>query len=176
MTRFGFFLVAFALLTVGVWLSGCSEDDSVSGIAEAQAIVVLVSPQDGATEVATTGPVVMTFNTPMDTMSVMDHFHCSGGDEMWEWMDSLQHHGSGPGGHMDDMDHMMELMRDIEHPGEFDWNDETTECVFRPDAGFSPDTDYMIYLEGDVRSRGGNMMDMHHLQYDGIMAHFRTGF
>jgi hypothetical protein len=177
MTRPGFFSMALVLLAFGVWLSGCSDDDSVSRVAEVQPLVVSVSPQDGATDVPTANAIVMTFNTPIDTMSVMEHFHCSGGDEMWEWMDSLQHHGSGPGpgGHMGDMDHMMEWMRDIEHPGEFDWNDEMTECVFRPDTGFSPHTDYMIYLEGDVRSHGGMMMDMHDLQYDGLMIHYKTG-
>jgi hypothetical protein len=167
--------MALVLLAFGVWLSGCSDDDSVSRVAEVQPLVVSVSPQDGATDVPTANPIVMTFNTAMDTMSVMEHFHCSGGDEMWAWMDSLQHHGSGHGGHMGDMDHMIEWISNIEHPGEFHWNENMTECVFRPGAGFSPHTDYMIFFEGDVQSHGGMMMDMHHFQYDGLMIHFRTG-
>ena len=175
MTRTGFSAVALGLFVLGAWLSGCSEDNPVSGITEGEPSVVSVSPRDGATDVPTSGAIVMTFNLPMDTMSVMGHFYCSGGDEMWQWMDSLQHHGPGGGGGMADMDHMMEWMRDIEHPGEFDWNDEMTECVFRPDTGFSPHTDYMIYLEDGIRSQRGMMMDMHHLQYDGLMIHFRTG-
>jgi hypothetical protein len=76
---------------------------------------------------------------------------------------------------MADMDHMMDWMRDIEHAGEFHWNDQMTECVFRAAAGFMPDSDYMLYLEGDIRSHGGEMMDMNHAQYDGFMIHFRTG-
>jgi hypothetical protein len=175
MIRSGFFSLALVFLAFGVGFSGCSDNDSVSPVAEVQPLVVNVSPQDGTTEVPTTNPIIMTFNIPMDTMSVMEHFHCSGGDEMWEWMDSLQHHGSGHGGHMGDMDHMMEWMRDIEYHGDFGWNDEMTECVFRPNNGFSPHTDYMIYLEGDVRSHGGMVMDMHHLQHDGLMIHYRTG-
>jgi hypothetical protein len=94
---------------------------------------------------------------------------------MWEWMDSFQHHGPGRGGRMENMEHMMDWMGDIEIPGDFEWNHEMTECVFRPDAGFSPSTDYMVYLRGDIRSHGGDLMDMHHLQYDGFMIHFRTG-
>ncbi|NIM65856.1 MAG: hypothetical protein GTO51_07705 [Candidatus Latescibacteria bacterium] len=175
MTRPGFFSTALILLAFGVWFSGCSNDDSISGIAEVQPLVVSVSPQNGTKNVPISSSIIMTFNTPMDTISVMEHFHCSGGDEMWEWMDSLQHHGPGHGGHMGRMDHMMEWMRDIELSGEFDWNAEMTECVFHPDTGFLAHTDYMIYLEGDVRSRGGMMMDMHRLQYDGLMIHFRTG-
>jgi hypothetical protein len=174
-TRPRFLSLALVLIVLGVWLSGCSDDDSVSRTAEVQPLLVTVSPQDGATDVPTADSIMMTFNTLMDTTSVMGHFHCSGGDEMWAWMDSLQHHGPGPGGHMGDMEHMMEWMRDIEHPGEFHWNEEMTECVFRPDGGFAPHTDYMVYLEGAVRSHGGQMMDMHHLQYDGLMIHFRTG-
>ena len=177
MTRLGFFSMVLLLLATGVWLSGCGDDDSMSGITETQTLVISVSPQDGETAVPTADPIVMTFNTPMDTVSVMGNFHCPGGDEMWEWMDSLQHHGpgSGSGGHMNGMDHMMDWMRDIEHPGKFGWNDEMTECVFRPVGGFSPHTDYMIYLEGDIRTHGGGMMDVHHMQSDGLMIHFRTG-
>lgn len=175
MTRFGIFLTTIILFTISFWLSGCSDSDSISRNVEMQPLVVSVFPQDGATDVPAAGSIVITFNTPMDTISVMEHFHCSGGDEMWEWMDSLQHHGSGSGGHVSDMDHMMEWMSDIEHHGEFDWNDNMTECEFHLDAGFSPHTGYMIYLKGDIRSQGGKMMDMHHLQYDGLMIHFRTG-
>lgn len=177
MTRSAVCSMALVVLVFGVSFSGCSDGDSVSPVAGEPPLVINVSPQNGATDVPTTAPVVMTFNTPMDTMSVMGNFHCSGGDEMWAWMDSLQHHGPGhgSGGHMNDMDHMMEWMTDIEYHGEFHWSDDMTECVFRLGAGFAPDTDYMIYLEGDVRSHGGQMMDMHNFQYDGLMIHFRTG-
>ena len=175
MNRFGFFLTALILFAFGTWISGCSDNDSVSGIAEVRPIVASTSPMNGETNVLTSSRIVMKFNIPMDTMSIMGYFHCSGGDEMWEWMDSLQHHGPGSGGRMSGMDHMMEWMRDFEHPGEFSWNEEMTQCVFRPDNGFLPQTDYMIYLEDGVRSHGGQMMDMHHLQYDGLMIHFRTG-
>jgi hypothetical protein len=175
MTRTRSLSLALVLIVLGVWLLGCGNDDSASRIAGAQPLLVTVFPEDGATDVPTTDPIFLTFNTPMDAMSVMEYFHCSGGDEMWSWMDSLQHHGPGPGGHMRDMDHMMEWMSEFEHPGEFHWNEEMTECVFRPDGGFAPDTDYMVYLEGDVRAHSGQMMDMHHLQYDGLMIHFRTG-
>ena len=175
MTRFRFFSSALVLLVFGVWLAGCSDGGAVTGTAEAQPSIVSVSPADGATKVPPSSPIVLTFNEPMDTMSVMGSFYCSGGDEMWAWMDSLQHHGPGPGGHMADMDHMMEWMRDIEHPGEFDWNDEMTECAFRPDILFLPHTDYMVYLERGIRSHDGMMMDMHELQYDGLIIHFRTG-
>ena len=174
MIRLVFFSLTAGLLVFGAWLSGCSDNNSVNGSAEVPR-VVSVSPQDGATDVSTADRVVITFNTAMDTMSVMGHFHCAEGDEMWEWMDSLQHHGPGPGGHMGNMDHMMDWMRDIQLPGEFQWNDDMTECTFHPDSGFLPQTDCMIYLEGDVRSHAGMMMDMHHLQFDAVMIHFRTG-
>ena len=173
MNRLICFSLTTALFALGAWLSGCS-DNSVSGSPEVP-LVVSVSPKDGATDVPTADLVVITFNTVMDTMSVMGHFHCAEGDEMWEWMDSLQHHGPGPGGHMGEMDHMMDWMRDIQLPGEFRWNDDMTECTFHPDEEFSPQTDCMIYLEGDVRSHAGMMMDMHHLQFDAVMIHFRTG-
>ena len=176
MTRFSFFSLTMVLLVIGIWLSGCNGNDAVSvndGPAPLQD-VISVSPQDGAAGVSTAGSIVMTFNTPMDSISVMEHFHCAGGDQMWEWMDSLQHHGPGPGGHMGDMDHMMDWMTEIEHPGEFEWNDEMTECVFRPDAGFLPNTDYMIYVEDNIRTDDGHMMGIH-MQYDGFMTHFQTG-
>ena len=175
MTRLGFFSIAFVLLAFGMWLSGCNHDDPASGITDQQALVASTSPQDGATDVPTSSPIVMAFNTSMDTMSVMEYFHCAGGDEMWEWMDSLQDHHTGMGGHMTDMNHMMAWMRDFELPGRFDWNNEMTECVFHPDTGLFPHTDYMIYVEDNIRSHDGHMMNWTGLPYDGLMIHFRTG-
>ncbi len=175
MTRLGFFSIAFVLLALGIWLSGCSDDDPASSMTGQQTVVASTSPRGGATGVPTSSSIVMTFNTSMDTMSVMEYFHCAGGEDMWEWMDSLQHHHTGMGGHMTDMDHMMAWMRDIELPGRFEWNDEMTECVFRPDTEFLPHTDHMVYLEDRIRSHDGHMMDRIGLRYDGFMIHFRTG-
>ena len=76
---------------------------------------------------------------------------------------------------MGDTDHMLEWMRKIQHRGQFTWNDEMTACTFRPQGGFLPQTDYMVYLEGDIRSHGGKMIDMHQMKYDALMIHFQTG-
>lgn len=175
MTRLAFFSIAFVVLALGMGLSGCSDDNPTSGTTDQQALVNSTSPRDGATDVPTSSPIVIAFNTSMDTMSVMEYFHCAGGAHMWEWMDSLQDHHTGMGGHMTDMDHMMAWMRDIELPGRFAWNNEKTRCVFHPDTGLLPHTDYMIYLEDNIRSHDGHMMDQTGLAYGGLMIHFRTG-
>ncbi|MHC4356125.1 MAG: hypothetical protein ACYS0H_25765, partial [Planctomycetota bacterium] len=64
MIRSGFFSLALVFLAFGVGFSGCSDNDSVSPVAEVQPLVVNVSPQDGTTEVPTTNPIIMTFNIP----------------------------------------------------------------------------------------------------------------
>ncbi len=175
MTRVGLFSIASVLLAFGTLVSGCSHDDPASGTTDQQTVVASTIPQDGASGVPTSSPFVMTFSMPMDTMSVIEHFHCAGGDEMWEWMDSLQHYHTGMGGHMIDMDHMMAWMNEIELRGRFHWNNDMTECIFRPDADFLPHTDHMVYLENGIRSRDGHMMDGMDLRYKGLMIHFRTG-
>jgi hypothetical protein len=97
-----------------MWLSGCNHDDPASALTDQKTLVASTSPQDGATDVPTSRPVVIVFNTSMDEQSVMEYFHCAGGDEMWAWMDSLQSHHTGIGGHMTDMDHMMAWMKDFQ--------------------------------------------------------------
>jgi hypothetical protein len=47
-------------------------------------------------------------------------------------------------------------------------------CVFMPDSAMMPNTDYMMFLNGDVHSQGGMMMNMSQMQYDGHMIHFTT--
>jgi hypothetical protein len=111
---------------------------------------------------------------PMDPQSVMANFHFSGGDEMHEWMDSLTHHHGSGGGSMMNMDHMMEWMDRIDMPGEYHWNDAQDFCEFVPESGLMPDTEYMVFMYGGMRSHDGRSMDTHHLQHDGYMYHFRT--
>ena len=137
--------------------------------------LVSILPTDGTTGVALNSGIAMTFDMPMDTASVMANFHMIGGDDMHLWMDSLDHHMGSGGMGMMGMGHMMNWMDSIQHEGEFHWNDEMDSCVFIPDSSMMPNTDYMMFMNGDVHSQNGMTMNMSQMQYDGHMIHFTTG-
>jgi len=169
------FFAAVAVVVTVIRLAGCGTENnlhSMNNDTNQLPQIVSVYPPDGATGVATTTEVSIAFDTPMDTMSVMASFHLVGGDDMHEWMDSLEHHN-----HMSmmDMDDMMDWMDSIEYHGRFHWNENMDSCRFVPDSSLMPNTDYMLFLYGDLHSHDGMMMDRHHLDYDGFMYHFQTG-
>jgi hypothetical protein len=169
-----FFAIVAGVVAV-IWLTGCDTEDhhrSMNNDTGQLPQIVSVYPPDGATGVATTTAVNITFDMPMDTLSVMAGFHFTGGDDMHEWMDSLEHHSNM--GTMN-MNHMMDWMDSIEYHGQFYWNENMDSCRFVPDSTLMPNTDYMLFLYGNIKSHNGMMMDRHHLDYDGYMYHFRTG-
>jgi hypothetical protein len=110
----------------------------------------------------------------MNPETVMANLHLSGGDEMHDWMESLDHMNRHGGQHMMDMDEMMDWMHDIEMPGDYHWNDDHDICEFVPDSGLMPNTDYMLFVGEGMRSHTGELLDTHHLAHDGYMYHFRT--
>jgi len=137
--------------------------------------LVSVIPSDGSTGVSLVSALTMVFDMPMDTSTVMINFHLAGGDDMRMWMDSLDHHMGMGGMGMMDMDHMMDWMDSIQHNGTFHWNGGMDTCVFVLDSTMMPNTDYMMFMNGDVHSYMGEKMNMSQLQYDGHMSQFTTG-
>lgn len=137
--------------------------------------IVSVTPNDGSIGVAPTSSFTIAFDRPMDTNSVMINFHLSGGDAMNLWMDSIGHHMGMGGMGMMSMDHMMAWMDSIQHEGTFHWNSGLDTCIFEPDATMMSGTDYMMFMNGDIHARNGEMMNLSHLPYDGHMIHFVTG-
>lgn len=88
--------------------------------------IIYMSPSDGTMNHNISTQIIMAFNMPMDTMSVMHNFHMAGGDDMHLFMDSLEHcssdsgmMGGGMGGMMG-MEHMMDWMDSIQCPGHFE--------------------------------------------------------
>lgn len=133
------------------------------------------TPGNGASSFDRDDPVELRFSEAMDTLSVREGFYFCGGEEMFEWMDSLDHHRGMGGMGMVDMGHMMQWLSEIDLPGEFGWNEGRDTCWFYPDSTMTPQQDYLIYLSGDIHDHHGAKMNMHHYQYDGPMIHFRTG-
>jgi hypothetical protein len=160
-----------------LWFAGCSKDNSdVTGNNSAQAPEILnIVPADGASNVQRNSGISIKFNMPMDTLSVMTNFHFSGGAGMHEWMDSLEYNQIHGGmGNMMNMEHMMHWMDSIHIGGEFRWNYTMDSCSYEPDS-LMPNTEYMIYMNGDIMSHNGTMMDMHNYNYGGSINHFTTG-
>jgi len=167
------FLGTVAVLAMVFLASGCGDSETTATQNEAPKIVS-VYPADGAADVYTASAISMKFSQPMDTSSVRIGFHMAGGDVMNQWMDSLNNYmGMGHMG-MNNMDHMMDWMNNSEYGGHFEWNHELDSCRFIPDSIMAPNTNYMIYMRGDIKSRGGMMMNMSGTDYDGYMYHFHT--
>jgi len=149
-------VVLFAILYVG----GCSNDDnSTTPTADTELNILRVTPADGATGVSEDAPITIKFSGPVDTISIMHSFHFSGGSQMHEWRDSLEHYGGFGMMGMGHMDRMMDWMDSIEIAGEFRWNEVMDSCEFMPDSAMHPNTDYLCLLnEGEMRGYHGGMM------------------
>jgi len=176
MKRIVIFLGIIVSAALFVFIAGCGKNgNDITGDNSIPAPkIVNVFPADGSTDVPIGTDIGIKFDMPMDTLSVMQNFYFSGGDNMHLWMDSLnQYQNMGGMGNMMDMDHMMNWIDSIHISGEFHWNESGDSCLYIPGT-MVPDTDYMIYINGDIMSHDGNMMDMHHLDYEGHMYHFTT--
>ena len=178
MKRLAILLATLAAVALVIVLAGCSSDDNESTTGPdsgAAPRIVTTYPADGATNVSRSTAVSLTFNTPMDTSSVRLGFHLAGGNQMHLWLDSLDHHYGMGGMGMMNMDHMMDWMDSIEYGGQFHWNAAFDSCQFIPDSTFMPDTDYLMFMYGNVQGRNGMMMDMDQAFADSLMFHFHTG-
>ena len=178
MSRLTVLLIGIALAIAMIGLLNCDDDhhDPMDGNNNTQSPqIVSVYPQDSATGVSTAASISLKFDSPMDTTSVMANFHLAGSSPMHDWMDTLDHyHGMGGMGMMD-MDHMMEWMDSIHYSGHFQWNGAMDSCQFIMDPPLMPNTDHMMFMYGDIKGHNGMIIDMHDLEYDGYMYHFRTG-
>jgi hypothetical protein len=155
-------------------LTGCSDDERPTSQSDSQVQIIAVTPADGQQNVSRDIAISLVFDMPMDTMSVMSGFHLSGGEQMHEWMDSLEHHHSMGNMGVTGMGHMIDWLEEFECDGLFHWDEGMDSCEFIPDSMLLSESEYMIFLFGDVRSDDGVVMDMHHLEYDGYMVHFKT--
>lgn len=172
------FLLVTALALAAIWSLGCQDSNHGnmhSNNSSSTPHLLAVYPGDSATGVSTAASFSLKFDSHMDTTSVMANFHLAGSSPMHDWMDTLDHYYGVGGMGMMDMDHMMDWMDSIQYPGHFQWNGAMDSCQFIMDSPLMPNTDHMMFMYGDVKGHNGMMMDMHHLDYDGYMYHFRTG-
>ena len=172
-------LVAITMLTMtlATFITGCGDDDTVSGSPNTAAPVVLsVTPADGSSAVPTSTTISVKFGMPMDTLSVMHNFHLSGGQNMHEWMDSVSHFGGMGHMSMGHMDNMMQWMDSIETHGDFHWNYVMDSCEFIPSSSISASEEHMIFIyEGGMMGHGGGMMGSQHDDDQYHYYHFSTG-
>lgn len=162
--------LVFAVTVLLAIAAGCGDHSTMTDMHESSGgpSIMSVAPSNGATGVPVGSSIHIKFDAPMDTLSVMRNFHFVGGQQMNEWMDSFDRHG-----HMDDG--MMEWMESIDHEGHFNWNDEMDDCEFVPSTTCTPQTEYMVLMNGDIKGHDGTMMRMDHLDNNGYLFHFTTG-
>ncbi len=87
-------LLAVGIASVLLVIAGCSDNDTPLSPADDVATTILrVNPSDGATGVSPTAHVSIVFSDSVDTLSIRNHFHLTGGGPMHLWRDSLDHHG-----------------------------------------------------------------------------------
>ncbi len=177
MKRLGIFLTCLMLAALIVFIAGCSDDahDITGNNSVGSPKILSVSPADESTNVPIGSLISIKFDMAMDSLSVMNSFYFSGGDDMHDWMDSLNfYQNMGGMGNMMDMDHMMDWMDSIHISGEFQWNESMDSCQFTPGTMMS-NTEYLIYMNGDIMSQDSTMMDMSQIEYDSCMFRFTTG-
>ena len=168
------FVGAVVLTVIGCSGESDKVTDSDRGIEPA---ILRIFPANGAVAVSTGVAVGVRFNTPMDTSSVMAGFHLSGGSDMQVWMDSVDHIGGMAHMNMNQQGQMMQWMDSLQFDGHFAWNESLDSCTFHPDSVLEAGTDHMIFMFGQMKSRGGVMMDMGGgmmVSDTGFTYHFRT--
>lgn len=166
------------ILLVGVFLAGCSNnvEEQISGSANEVTTIASVYPADGATGVPRSTSIAIRFSGPVDTLSVMNNLHLSGGQPMHEWYDSLGHYGGFGMMNMAMANHMMNWMDSIQTPGHYSWNDTRDSCQFVPDSELLSNADYLclLYEDGMNDGHGGMMGGSHPADSGYYMYGFTT--
>ena len=140
----------YVVLVIGlmtVFISGCgsNNDDSVSSGAQ-DVVIASVSPSNGSTGVSPSSTISVKFTGAVDTMSVMNNFHFTGGSPMQMWRDSVDHYGGFGMMNMSLRNHMMNWIDSIHVAGQFHWNDALDSCEFVPGNPIESDTDYLCFI------------------------------
>jgi hypothetical protein len=169
--------VASLVLLGAMLVTACSSADKTpTGSNTTLApVVTRVYPADRSVDVPVNATLSIKFNTPMDTLSVLNHMHLSGGQHMETWMDSLvnnggMHGGMGMGMSWGDMMHWMDS---IHVPGQFHWNGTLDSCDFIPGAALDHMTDYMLIMTDSMMSQQGYFMGTQSMQLGVFMSHFQ---
>lgn len=140
---------------------GCgSNDKMMNSNSNTQPSIVRVSPANGATAVSKSASIGIKFNMAMDTATVMNSFHLSGGASMQMWMDSMNAMGGMSGTTMMNRDQMMQMMDSLQMKGHFQWNTARDSCRFIPDSMMAGNTQHMTLMYGQMKSQSGMMMNM----------------
>ncbi len=173
-------ITMFLLLAILIIAAGCDDgnDSMMSGdnSTSSTSLIAAVYPTEGATDVSRSSSVSVKFSKPMDTLSVMDNFHLTGGEDMLLWMDSTIQYGGLGHMTMSNMNHMMNWMDSISITGTFQWNDLMDSCEFIPESDMMANQEYMILMcEGEMMNHGGMMGGGDHGDDEYHTYHFRTG-
>lgn len=170
-------LLILVILTV---VAGCYKENPVSDfdteVLDTDFPTILeVSPDNGASGVIRNSNLSVRFDSPMDTASVSNNFHLSGGDKMQQWMDSMSNLPDMNGMGQQHRDSMMTWMDSIEYTGDFEWNDDLDSCVFYPDSMLEANAEHMIFLDYGIKSVDGYYIITDTLEYNAATYHFTTG-
>lgn len=169
-TRKPFFLAIALVLALA---PGCSKQStSPSPVPEGLSI----SPSDGAVGVRLDAAVTLSFGSAVDRSIVERSFHLLSEAAMTDSMCLVDSSSAiDMTSMMTDSDMMGHMLQTHAVPGTFRWNGDT-ECVFTPDSGMTPDTRYMIVVEGEMPDMmNGTPMPGHDSTAERRMAlHFTT--
>jgi hypothetical protein len=173
----------FILLTLLAGLTaGCSQHSD--NMVNPSSAVVRVVPEDGATGVALDSPVTVRFGVSVDRAVTERGLHLISGYDMAHptCPDSLWHYHGSMMTVMGDSSGMRHMDEYHSAHGQFGWNPDGTQCLFRPDSLLRPGTQYMIHMDRDmVRMMDSRMGGMGGMMGNGsgtmsgdMMYHFTT--
>jgi hypothetical protein len=178
-------ILALFFLIFGILVTGCSRETSSPGSPDVFLDDFLrLTPADGQTSVPLNAPVVLTFAKPVDRVAVERGLFLISEDAMSDSLCPVSQtmgHGSMVAA-MADSSKMHHLDRYHSMRGNFTWNEDATQCAFRPDSLLRPRTRYMIHMNREMtlmmEQRMG-MMDIMGAHGTGVMRnemmfHFTT--
>ncbi len=170
-----FYLAAAAAIIV---FAGCSSDDHNSMMTNPNESVFSVRPADGTTGIRLDAAVSFTFSRGVDRNVAERNIRLIAEKDMADStcpLNMMMWHG--------DMETAMRdsgMMRHLDDShsthGYFEWSDESTECVFRPDSMMYPGMRYMIHVGSEmVRMMGDRMGPMGTMGTMGTMGGHGSG-
>lgn len=151
-----------ALMLIIVLFVGCSKDESGTNPLSNQAIVI--TPSDNSENVNLNSSILLQFGKAVDRQAVEKDFHLISNKDITESIcpyGQNMMHGSM---NMIMMDSMKMNHMDKYHSthGKFNWNSDSTKCIFTPDSLLLQNMKYMMHfgkgMMNMLQQRMGDMM------------------
>lgn len=175
-------ILSLSILFLGVFIVGCSDNDSMMSSATEDQFSI--SPSNDAVAVRLDQKIEINFAKPMDRSIVESNFHLISQKDMADSTCPMSNSMLHSDMNMAMMDSMkMEHLTAFHYTkGKFIWNSENTQLLFTPDSMMQPNMIYMVHFGSDMinmmnermSGMGPRGMNMDNMKSGMMMMHFTT--